>query len=118
MRQNGLVGDFEVLMRKKELFEKWKVDIVKVKVKVVIVNSSFEDDGMLCVLYMIYFEYLCKEQDGYFYLEEQIEEWIVFFYDQLLIKDWEVKKKLVGFFDGNSVIEYEWSEWEDFGRVF
>ncbi|AKD29058.1 hypothetical protein AW02_009060 [Bacillus velezensis NJN-6] len=118
MRQNGQAGDLEVLTRKKELFEKRKVDIVKAKAKAVIVKSSLEDDGTLCVMYTIHFEYLCKEHDGHLYLEEQIEERTAFLYDELLIKDREVKKKPAGFSDGNSVIEYERSEREDLGRAF
>lgn len=42
---------------------------------------------MICFMYIIYYEYVCKEQDDSLYMEEYIEEWVVFFYDYILISD-------------------------------
>ncbi|MGW8457371.1 amidase domain-containing protein [Bacillus atrophaeus] len=118
MRQERQVGDADVIDRKKKLLAKRKVEIVKAKAKAVIRNTHVEDDGTTCMTYTIHTEYLCKEQDGTLYIEEQIEERTAFIYNQMLIKDQEVVKKPAGFSEGQSIIEYTNEEREGFGRAF
>lgn len=92
LRQEPQVGDLEVMERKKKLLEKRKIEMIKAKAKAVIDNVQVEDDGTTCIRYIIHFEYLYKEQDETLYMEEHIEERVAFLYDQILIKDQEVKK--------------------------
>lgn len=118
LRQEPQVGDLEVMERKKKLLEKRKIEMIKAKAKAVIDYVQVEDDGTACIRYIIYFEYLYKEQDDSLYMEEQIEERVAFVYDQILIKDQEVIKKPAGFSEGQSIIDYSQEEREAFGRAF
>ncbi|MEC1738652.1 amidase domain-containing protein [Bacillus mojavensis] len=118
LRQEPQVGDLEVMERKKKLLEKRKIEMIKAKAKAVIDNVQVEDDGTTCIRYIIHFEYLYKEQDETLYMEEHIEERVAFLYDQILIKDQEVKKKPAGFSEGQSIIDYSQEEREAFGRAF
>ncbi|MEC1290518.1 amidase domain-containing protein [Bacillus mojavensis] len=118
LRQEPQVGDLEVMERKKKLLEIRKIEMIKAKAKAVIDNVQVEDDGTTCIRYIIHFEYLYKEQDDTLYMEEHIEERVAFLYDQILIKDQEVKKKPAGFSEGQSIIDYSQEEREAFGRAF
>ncbi|MCY8510502.1 amidase domain-containing protein [Bacillus mojavensis] len=118
LRQEPQVGDLEVMERKKKLLEKRKIEMIKAKAKAVIDNVQVEDDGTTCIRYIIHFEYLYKEQGDTLYMEEHIEERVAFLYDQILIKDQEVKKKPAGFSEGQSIIDYSQEEREAFGRAF
>jgi hypothetical protein len=77
---------FDELDRKKQLFEKRNVEIVKAKMKVKLGENFFDDDGSNYVRYKVHTEYLCNDHD-HLYMEEHVEERTAFFYGKMLIKD-------------------------------
>lgn len=81
---------FDELERKKQLFRKRQVQIVKAKMKVKLGESTFDDDGSNHVRYQVHAEYLCNDNDR-LYIEEQVEERTALFYGPMLIKDSKVE---------------------------
>ncbi|MGE6630767.1 amidase domain-containing protein [Bacillus sp. NPDC077027] len=114
MRQYKLVSDAEAIERKKELFAKRNVTIVKAKARTKLLHSAIEDDGTQHVKYLVHLEYVCKDQDDAFYLEEQVEEREAFIYDEMLVRDHIVQKDAL---EEESVLD-RFQDTEHFGRAF
>ncbi|MEC3606239.1 amidase domain-containing protein [Bacillus glycinifermentans] len=87
-------GDAEVIERKKKLFEKRGVKIVKARMKTAIKDHWLEDDGTAHVNYQSHTAYLCKDGDD-MYMEEQIEKRTALLYDQMVVKDTEIPRPSV-----------------------
>lgn len=107
---------FEELERKKKLFRKRQVQIVKAKMKVKLGESIFDDDGSNHMRYKVHTEYLCNDKD-HLYIEEQVEERTALFYGQMLIKDSKVEIPFHQPLRSEGMIMTD-SGRNDFGRAF
>lgn len=87
IKQPQLMSDVEAVERKKELFARRQVEIVKAKAKTKLLDSAIQDDGAQHVQYLAHLTYVCKDVDDSFYLEEQVEKREAFLYNNMLVKD-------------------------------
>lgn len=86
IKQPQLMSDVEAVERKKELFARRQVEIVKAKAKTKLLDSALQDDGAQHVQYLAHLTYVCKDVDDSFYLEEQVEKEKHFFITTCLSK--------------------------------
>ncbi|MGG1450885.1 amidase domain-containing protein [Bacillus licheniformis] len=81
-------GGFEVIERKRRLFQKRGVHIVKANIKAAVKEHWLDEDGASHVNYQTHTAYLCKDGDD-MYMEEHMEDRNALLYDQMVIKDSE-----------------------------
>lgn len=79
-------GGFEVIERKRRLFQNRGVQIVKANMKAAVKEHWLDEDGASHVNYQTHTAYLCKDGDD-MYMEEHIEDRSAILYDQMVIKD-------------------------------
>ncbi|ASB90394.1 amidase domain-containing protein [Bacillus sonorensis] len=84
-------GDAEVIERKRRLFEKRGVHIVKARMRTALNEHWLEEDGKTHINYQTHTAFLCKDGDD-MYMEEHIEKRIALLYDQMVIKDSEAPR--------------------------
>ncbi|NPC91965.1 amidase domain-containing protein [Bacillus sp. WMMC1349] len=87
-------GGFEVIERKRKLFDKRGVQIVKADMRTILKEHWLEEDGTLHVNYQTHTAYLCKDGDD-MYMEEQIEKRTALVYEQMIVKDFEIQRPKV-----------------------
>ncbi|MFJ5963985.1 amidase domain-containing protein [Bacillus sp. NPDC093026] len=114
MRQPQLISDAEAVDRKKELFARRHVEIVKAKAKAKLLHSTIQDDGTLHVQYLAHLTYVCKDVDDSFYLEEQIEKREAFLYNDMLVKDHMIEVDR----QSEEIALVRFQDEEEFGRAF
>ncbi|MFN2746798.1 MULTISPECIES: amidase domain-containing protein [Bacillus] len=87
-------GDFDVLERKRKLFEKRGVQIVKANTRAAIKDHWLDEDGAAHVNYQTQTAYLCKDGDD-MYMEEQVENRSALLDEQMVVKDCGVPRPAV-----------------------
>nr|WP_249117036.1 amidase domain-containing protein [Bacillus pumilus] len=108
------MSDVEAVERKKELFARRQVEIVKAKAKAKLLDSSIQDDGAQHVQYLAHLTYVCKDADDSFYLEEQVEKREAFLYNDMLVKDRMMLEKR----QMEEQMDERFQTEEQFGRAF
>ena len=83
-------GGFEVIERKRRLFQKRGVHIVKANIEAAVKEHWLDEDGASHVNYQTHTAYLCKDGDD-MYMEEHMEDRNALLYDQMVIKDSEAR---------------------------
>lgn len=109
-------GGFEVIERKRKLFERRGVQIVKANIRAAVKEHWLDEDSAAHVNYQTHTAYLCKDGDD-MYMEEQIEQRNALLYDEMVIKDSESPRPAVQLLPKvESRAEHEQSEL--LGRAF
>nr|WP_249115407.1 amidase domain-containing protein [Bacillus safensis] len=114
IKQPQLMSDVEAVERKKELFARRQVEIVKAKAKTKLLDSSIQDDGAQHVQYLAHLTYVCKDVDDSFYLEEQVEKREAFLYNDMLVKD----RMMLEERQREELMDERFQIEEQFGRAF